>query len=167
MQAIFHEIRQALSQLRHSPAFTALAVAILGLGLGATLYMFTVVKSYMLTPLPFPHAERIMHAEAANPLQGSDSLEITQHDFVDWRREQTSFEDLAAFYSATVNLSDGELPERFEGAFISPSGFDVVQVEAHIGRTLLPEDAEPGARPVIVLGYDVWLNRYNGDPAIV
>jgi putative ABC transport system permease protein len=167
MQAIFHEVRQALSQLRHSPAFTALAVAILGLGLGATLYMFTVVNSYMLTPLPFPHAERIMHVEAANPLQGSDSLEITQHDFVDWRREQTSFEDLAAFYSATVNLSDGELPERYEGAFISPSGFDVVQVKAHLGRTLLPEDAEPGAEPVIVLGYEVWLNRYNGDPAIV
>jgi predicted permease len=167
MRAIVYEIRQALSQLRHSPAFTALAVAILGLGLGATLYMFTVVKSYMLTPLPFPHAERIMHLESANPLQGMDSMEITQHDFVEWRREQTSFEGLAAFYSGTVNLSDGELAERFEGAFITPSGFDVVQVKPHIGRTLEPADAEPGAPPVVVLGYETWLNRYNGDPDIL
>lgn len=167
MQAVVHEVRQAVSQLRRSPAFTALAVAILGLGLGATLYMFTVVKSYMLTPLPFPHAERIMHLEAANPLQGFDSMEIAPHDFVEWRREQTSFEDLAGFYAATVNLSDGELAERFEGSFISPSAFDIVQVKAHLGRTLLPADAEPGAQPVIVLGYEVWLNRYNADPAIV
>ncbi len=167
MMAIVHEMRQASGQLRHSPGFTVLAVAILGLGLGVTLYMFTVVKSYMLTPLPFPHAEHIMHVEAANPLRGLDSLEISQHDFVDWRREQSSFEELAAFYGATVNLSDGELPERFEGAFITPSAFDVVQVKAELGRTLVPTDAEPGAQPVIVLGYDVWLNRYNGDPAIV
>jgi predicted permease len=167
MQAIIHEIRQALSQLRHSPGFTLAGVVILGLGLGVTLFMFTVVKAYMLTPLPYPEAERIMHLERANPLQGSDSMEVTQHDFVEWQRAQKSFDELAAFYVGTINLSDDELPQRFEGAFITPSAFDVIRTEAHIGRRLTAGDAEPGAAPVIVLGYDVWLNRYNGDSAIL
>lgn len=167
MHAIIHEIRQALGQLRHSPGFTALAVIILGLGLGVTLYMFTVVKAYMLTPLPYPEAERIMHLERANELQGFDSIEVTQHDFVEWRAAQQSFETLAGFYPATVNLSDNELAERFEGAYITPNAFDVIKARAHIGRPLEASDAAPGATPVLLLGYDAWLNRYNGDPGII
>jgi predicted permease len=167
MNAIWHEVRQALGQLRHSPAFTAAAVVILGLGLGVTLYMFTVVKAYMLTPLPYPESDRIMHLERANPLHGFDSMEVTQHDFVEWRQAQKGFAELAAFYVGTVNLSDDELPQRLEGAFMTPSGFEVIQAEVHIGRRLMPADAEPGAAPVIVLGYDVWFNRYNGDPGIL
>ncbi|HEX6261199.1 MAG TPA: ABC transporter permease [Woeseiaceae bacterium] len=167
MNAIWHEMRQALSQLRHSPGFTLAAVMILGLGLAVTLYMFTVVKAYMLTPLPYPQADRIMHLERANPLHGFDSMEATQHDFVEWQQAQKSFDDLAAFYVGTINLSDDDLPQRFEGAFITPSAFDVIQTDAHVGRRLTAADAEPGAAPVIVLGYDVWLNRYNGDPALL
>ena len=167
MQAIVHEMRQALSQLRRSPGFTLAGVVILGLGLGVTLFMFTVVKAYMLTPLPYPEAERVMHLERANPLQGSDSMEATQHDFVEWQQAQKSFDELAAFYVGTINLSDDDLPQRFEGAFITPSAFEVIRTEAHIGRRLTAADAKPGATPVIVLGYDVWLDRYNGDPSIL
>ncbi|MBW3567506.1 MAG: ADOP family duplicated permease, partial [Proteobacteria bacterium] len=167
MHAIIHEIRQALGQLRHSPGFTLLAVVILGLGLGVTLYMFTVVKAYMLTPLPYPDADRIMHIEVANTLRGFETTEATQHDFVDWGRVQQSFESLAGFYVATVNLSDSDLPERYEGAYISASAFDIVAVDAHLGRTIEAADTVPGAQPVVLLGYDAWLNRYNGDPAIV
>jgi predicted permease len=167
MQPIAHEVRRALSQLWRSPGFSVLAVIILGFGLGATLYMFTVVKAYMLTPLPYPHGERIMHIERASPLQGSDGMEVTQHDFVAWRQVQKSFAALAAFHAHPVILADDEPANRFDAAYITPSGFDVTQVNAHIGRTLLPDDAKPGAPPVIVLGYDIWLNRYNGDPAIL
>lgn len=167
MRAVIHEMRQALSQLRRSPGFTAGAVVILGLGLAVTLYMFTVVKAYMLTPLPYAEADRIMHIERANPLHGFDSMEATQHDFVEWGLAQQSFEDLAAFYVGTVNLADDDVPQRFEGAFMTPSGFDVIGVEAHLGRRLQPDDGQPGAPPVIVLGYEVWMNRYNGDPGIL
>ncbi|MGH8167150.1 MAG: ABC transporter permease, partial [Woeseiaceae bacterium] len=156
-----------MSSLRHSPGFAAMAVAILGLGLGVTLYMFTYVKAYMLTPLPYPDGERIMHLERVNPLQGPDGMPVTQHDFVEWQRVQQSFSVLAAFHEHPVILADDELPGRFDGAYMTPSGFEVTQVQAHIGRTLMPDDAKPGAPPVIVLGYDVWLNRYNGDPAVV
>jgi putative ABC transport system permease protein len=167
MRSVLQEMRHALSHLRHSPGFTVLAIAILGLGLGVTLYMFTFVKAYMLTPLPYPHAERIMHVERTDPLHGFDGMEVTQHDFVEWRQVQESFSALAAFHAHPVILADSNLPNRFDGAYITPSAFDVTAVEAFIGRTLVPEDAKPGAPDVIVLGYDVWQNRYGGDPAIL
>lgn len=171
MKTLWWELINAVRGLRRTPGFTVLVIVILGLGLGTTLYMFTIVKAYMLTPLPYPQAERIMHLERANPLHGSDGMEVTQHDFVEWRRVQHSFEDLAAFYTGTVNLSESAsadgLPERFNGAFITPNAFDVIQEKAYIGRTFQPRDAVPGAPPVVVLGNEVWLNRYNGDPGIL
>jgi predicted permease len=167
VQAILLEMHRALRQLRHSPGFAIAAVVILGLGLGATLYMFTYVKAYMLTPLPYPHGERIMHIERANPLLGPDGMEVTQHDFVEWGQAQRSFAVLAAFHAHPVILADDEPANRFDGAYITPSGFEVTQVSAHIGRTLSPDDGQPGAPPVIVLGYDIWLNRYDGDPAVL
>jgi len=168
MQMILHEIRHALGQLRRSPGFTVLAIAILGLGLGVTLYMFTVVKAYMLTPLPYPEAERIMHLERANPFTGVSGIRVTPHDYIEWRQAQQSFAALAAFSTPnSVALSDNDLAERVDGAFVTPSAFDVVQVEAHIGRTLVAADAAPDAPPVIVLGFGVWMNRYNGNPAIL
>lgn len=166
MNAVWHEIRQALAKLRHSPGFTLLAVLILGLGLGATVFMFAVVKAYMLTPLPFPEAERIMYIENRNVLDGDDEG-VTQREFVEWRKVQESFAAIAGFYIGTVNLSDGELPERFAGAFMTPSGFDVIRQDAYLGRVFTAADAAPGATPVIVLGYEAWLNRYNGDPGII
>lgn len=167
MYGIVQEIRQALSQLRRSPGFTLSALGILGLGLGVTLYMFTLVKAYMLTPLPYPDGERIMHIERVNPLHGSDGVPVTQHDFVAWQASQESFEVLAAFHEHPVILADDQPAGQLDGAYVTPSAFDVTRVPAHIGRTLLPADAEPGAEEVIVLGYDVWLNRYNGDPAVL
>ena len=167
MTVFWHEIRRALGQLRRSTAFTVLAVVILGFGLGATLYMFTVVKAYVLTPLPYPAAERIMHLGRVNPLDGLDHVRVPPHDYLEWRKAQQSFAALTAFYTNSVGLSGTDLPERVNGAFVTPSVFDVVQSRARIGRTLLPADAAPGAAPVIVLGFDLWMNRYNGDPAIL
>jgi len=92
----WHEIRRALGQLRRSTAFTVLAVVILGFGLGATLYMFTVVKAYVLTPLPYPAAERIMHLGRVNPLDGLDHVRVPPHDYLEWRKAQQSFAALAA-----------------------------------------------------------------------
>ncbi|HET6630162.1 MAG TPA: ABC transporter permease [Woeseiaceae bacterium] len=167
MSAIWHEMRQALSHLRRSPGFAFVATGILGLGLGATLYMFTVVKGYMLTPLPYPDAGRIMHVARANPRHGIDMMGVPTRDYREWQRVQQSFAALATYYTNSVILADGDFPERVQGAFVTPSAFDVVQTEALIGRTLKPSDAAPGAPWVVVLGFDVWQNRYNGDPAIL
>lgn len=81
MRTVISEIRRALSQLRNSPGFAVVAVVILGFGLGATLYMFTVVKAYVLTPLPYPDAERIMHVSRVNTLNGLNHVRIPPRDY--------------------------------------------------------------------------------------
>lgn len=167
MQSVLREMRHALRKLRKDLGFTTLAVLTLGLGLGATLYMFTFVKAYLLSSLPFPDAERIMHIEQVNSRRGDDGIAVAQRDFVEWRRAQQSFVELAAFYIGSINLSDDELPTRLAGAFISPSAFDIIHSGAQMGRTLSSADAQPGAPPVAVLGYDLWQNRYNGDPQVL
>jgi putative ABC transport system permease protein len=164
---LWHEIRRSFDQLRRSAAFTVLAVVILGLGLSVTMYMFTVVKAYMLTPLPYPEGKRIMHLARANTLKGIDSMGVPPRDYAEWLQVQTSFAALATYYTNSVILSDGNFAERANGAYVTPSAFDVVRTNAHIGRTLRSSDAKPGAPWVIVLGFDVWQNRYNGDPAIL
>jgi predicted permease len=163
---MIHEFNRALRQLRRSPGFAAAGVSIMALGLAATVYMFTAVRAWVLTPLPYPAADRIMHVESTDLATG-ESREVAPRQFIEWRRVQQSFEALAAFYTSSVNLSGDELPERVYGAFVTPSVFQVVRTDAHIGRTLLPADAAPGAPPVVVLGFHVWQNRYDGDPSII
>lgn len=167
MQPVFQEMRHALQKFRKDVGFTALAVLTLGLGLGATLYMFTFVKAYLLSSLPFPDAERIVHIEQVNPRRGDDGIAITQRDFVEFGRVQQSFVELAAFHIVNVSLADDDLPTRLAGAYISPSAFDAIQSGARMGRVLSSADAQPGAPPVIVIGDDIWRNRYNGDPQVL
>jgi predicted permease len=109
-----------------------------------------------------------MHLERSNLAQGVESMEVTVHDYYDWRAQQTTFSDLAAFYSGTANLSGTEgRPERYNGAFVTDNTFRLLRVNALLGRTFQEGDDDPGAVPVALIGYDVWQNRFNGDPGIV
>ncbi|MCG8433070.1 MAG: ABC transporter permease, partial [Gammaproteobacteria bacterium] len=94
-------------------------------------------------------------------------MEVTHHDFVDWRAQQTSFEDLGAFYSGTVNISGNDLPERYDGGFMTASVFTLLRVTPLMGRLFTEEDSLPGAAPVTILGYNLWERSYNADPEIV
>lgn len=167
MRGFVQEIVSALKRLRRSPGFTAFAVIVLGLGLGTTLYMFAIVRAYTLSPLPYPGADRIMYLSHSDPRRGIDFIGVPVDEYVEWEKAQTSFTALAMYYTNSVIVADAENAERVSGVFVTPSVFDVVRTEAYIGRTLLPSDALPGAPWVIVLGYDIWRNRYNSDPAIL
>ena len=81
--------------------------------------MFSIVYGGILRGLPFEEAERIMHLERSNVEREITSMEVTQHDFADWRSQQRSFSGLAGFYTGTVNVSGTERAERYDGAFIS------------------------------------------------
>lgn len=169
MKTLWWELSNAVRGLRRTPGFTMLVVAVLGVGLGGTIYMFGAIKGYIMEPLPFPESAELMHLEANNLAEGDESLEVYPLDFLVWREQQQSFTDLAGFYMGTVNLSGAgaERPERFDGAFITGNAFDVLQTQAYLGRTLVERDSEVGAPDVVLLGYATWMHRYNGDPGIV
>ncbi|MCG8435293.1 MAG: ABC transporter permease, partial [Gammaproteobacteria bacterium] len=89
MSAFFLELKYAFRSLAKSAGFTVLAVVMLSFGIGSTIFMFTAVKANLLEPLPFEEGNRIMHLERNNLSRGWQSMEVTHHDFVDWRAQQT------------------------------------------------------------------------------
>ena len=102
------------------------------------------------------------------PAQGVQFMGVSIHDFEDWRTQQTSFEDIAAYYAETVNVggTEGE-PIRYLGAYASARTFDILRVQPVLGRTFRPEEDHPSTPPVMLLSYRAWQDRFHGDPAIV
>lgn len=167
MIEIFHTLRQSVRSLARSRALTLIAVLALTLGIGLTTAMYSIVRG-ALRDLPFENADRLMHLERNNPSEGIDSMEVTLHDFLDWRAQQTSFPALAAFTTGTANLAteDGR-PERYEGGFMTANAFDVLQAKPRLGRTFQAGEDAADAAPVVVLGYDVWQGRFAGDEGVL
>jgi putative ABC transport system permease protein len=167
MKAIWMESRTALRALLRSPGFTVTAVAMLGAGLGLTMYMFGAINAFLLRPLPFARAERIAHVELHDPTGARRSVEIQAHDVLDLERYQTSLADFAAYTIGTLNLSGDERPERYEGGYVSARLFRLLGVAPTLGRDFSEADYVPGAPAVVMLGHALWQQRYQGDAAIV
>lgn len=167
MDNVLSDFRYAIRGLFKNPSVSIIAVAALALGIGFTTVMFSIVYGALYRGLPFEGAEAIMHLERANPTEGITSMEVTIHDYRDWRERQRSFEHLAAFYQGTVNIRGTERPERYEGAFMTANSFDVLGVQPILGRGFREEEENPGAPQVALIGYQVWQDRYGGSPDVL
>jgi len=163
-----HEIRLALRMLGKNLGLTTLAVLAFTLGLGLVTIMFSIVHG-ALRKLPFEEADRLLHLERNQLSRNIESMEVTLHDFLDWREQQTSFEGLAAFTMTTVNLAgDGEKPERYFGAAMTANSFGLLGGTAPVlGRDFRAGEDQPGAEPVVILGHHVWQGRFGKDSAIL
>jgi predicted permease len=167
MSGLLKELRYAVRMLRKNPGTSLIAVLALGLGIGLTTIMFSIVYGGVWKGLPFEGAEKLVHLERNNLAEDIESMEVPIHDFLDWREVQTSFEGLAGFYSGTVNLAGTERPERYDGAFISANAFELIRVQPVLGRSFQEGEDTPAADPVMLLGYHVWQDRFGGDPEVV
>src|SRR5688572_13648177 len=143
-----NDIRIGLRQVRRNPGVTIIAVVALALGIGLTTTVFSMVYGMLLRGLPFDAPEEIVHIDRTDLARGVKTTAVTIHDFHDWRERQHSFSEIAAFYYGTVNVSGGEQPERYSGAFVTGNTFDLLRVKPLLGRTLRPGDDAPGAEPV-------------------
>jgi len=167
MAELFHSLRVSVRTLRRSPGLTAIAILALTLGIGLTTAMYSIVHG-ALRNLPFDDADRLLHLERNRPAEGIDSMEVTIADYLDWRSQQSSFEDLAAFTQGTANLASGDAnPERYEGAFMTTNAFRLLRVHAALGRTFEDGEDGPGAPATVILGHRVWRDRFQSDPEIV
>ena len=168
METILKDIRFGARMLVKNPGLTAIAVIALTLGIGLTTTMFSIVNGALLKGLPFEEADRVMHLERNNLSQDIESMEVTIHDYLDWREQQGSFVDIAAFYQGTANISGTEgRPERYDGAFITASAFPWLRVRPLLGRVFEEGEHSPDAEPVVLIGYAMWQNRFDSDPDIV
>jgi predicted permease len=165
MHGFPQDLRFALRRLRQSPAFTAVAVLTLALGIGATSAIFSVLDAVVLRPLPFLRPDQLQMVWETMP--GNDTRWVAPANFLDWRRGARSFTGLAAFSEGAATLTGGDAPERLATVSVSTNFFDILGVGASVGRALSTTDAAAGADPVVVLSDDLWRRRYGGDVAIV
>ncbi len=168
MQSFFQDLKFGFRILAKHPGMAAIAVFAMALGLGLTTTVWSINYGAMLRGLPFDHGDEIVHLERARPSRGIESMGVPQSDFVEWRRAQGSFVELAAFSTGTINISGPEgRPERFEGAFLTANTLRLVRVSPILGRGFTDEEATPGGPSAVLLSWTVWKQRYGGDSAAV
>lgn len=160
-------LRVAARGLGRNKGLAALAVVTLALGIGSTTFMFSIVHGALYRGLPFPEGDRIMRVFSANRVEGWERGSVEYRDYLVMREDQTSFGDLAAGYSGTVNVATAERAIRLDGAFLTANAFDVLRVQPALGRGFLAGDDDPGAPFVILLSHRTWQDELGGDPDIL
>ena len=170
LDALRQDLRFALRQFRRSPGFTAVAIVLLALGVGATSAVFSVVSALLLRPLPYPEPDRlavVAEYSAREHEQERDAITTSYTNYLDWRAQAHSFAAIGTFEGWNPSLSgDGE-PERLEGRLVHPDIFRVLQVRPLLGRAFLPEEAAQGSDVVVALSYGLWQRRFGGDRGII
>lgn len=158
-------VRQILRRLGKRPGFTFTAIAVLALGIGANVAIFSAVEAVLLRPLPYPEPGRL--AALAETVEGGDST-FSPPNFADLQAQTDSFAAMAAFHQSGFTLSGEDRPaELVTGAYVTGGFFEVMAVAPALGRPFSPAELEPGAPPTAILAHDLWRRRYAGDPAIL
>ena len=165
MDGLNKDLRFAFRGLLKRPAFTAIAIVTLGLGIGATTAIFSVVNSVMLRRLPYPTADRIVAIRELNP-EGR-RVQTTGPNFLDWRAQNTVFEHLAAIKRTSINLALPDRSERISFAQTSANFFNVFGVGPQLGRLFVSGDEQAGHAPVVVLSDALWRRSFGADPGVV
>ncbi len=171
LEMALRDVGYAARTLRKSPGFAVVSVLILGVGIGANVALFTVVRSVLLRPLPFPEPQRlvVLHRLQVEGNMDTENETIAAGDFYDWQRASHFFEQMAIWRWSGFNLSDngGELPEFVNAANVSWNLLDTLGVQPALGRGFTPDDDKLGANRTAILSWSLYKRRFNADPAIL
>ena len=166
MTGLLQDLRYALRQLRKSPGFTAVVVIMLALGIGANTAIFSVVNAVLLRPLPYKDADRLVMIWQQNSHRGWFENNISGANFLDWKKQNHVFTDIAAFESRTFNLSGDSKPEEITGQKVTTNLFSVLEVQPLRGRLFLPEE-ERQDKTAVIVSYALWQQHFGGNPGLV
>jgi predicted permease len=164
MSSLLQDLRYGWRMLAKNPGFTAVALLALALGIGANTAIFSVVNGVLLRPLPYPEPARLMMIYETTARLGQGA--VSYPDFLDWRRENRSFTDIAAFRGYDFNFTGSGQPEHLQGELVSASLLPVLGVNPLLGRNFLPQEDQQGAGGVVMLTYGLWERRFGADPNI-
>jgi putative ABC transport system permease protein len=153
--------------LRKSPGFTAVALLTLAIGIGANTAIFSFVDGVLLKPLPYANADRIMRVLEKPPGDPDARNGISTLNFLDWQRQNSVFQYMAARTGGSVTLTGVTKPVQLRGARMSAHGFDILGVKAVLGRTFVADEDQPGKNRVAVLSHSLWASQFGSDPNII
>jgi putative ABC transport system permease protein len=160
-------VRYALRSLAKAPGFAVLVVLTLALGIGANTAVFSVLRGVLLRPLPHENGESIMYLRQSAERAGQANVLFSVPEIVDYREASTSLSGFAEFSRMPFNMLGGEEPVEVEAGIVTGNYFDVMGLEALLGRTIGPGDDGPAATPVMMLTHRYWVNAFGADPAVI
>jgi putative ABC transport system permease protein len=161
-----HDLAIALRRLRKAPAFTMASTLTLALGIGATVLMLTLVDAILIRPLPYPDSDRLVALFLHEETHDLRRAPTSPFNFLAWRSESKSLSLMTAAHPWSPSLTGGDRPDQLDGLKVTPSLFRLLEIPPLRGRALDETDAS-GGEPVVVLGYDLWRERFGADPAMV
>ncbi|PYY08183.1 MAG: hypothetical protein DMG69_15980 [Acidobacteria bacterium] len=163
MSGLFQDLRYALRQLRKNPGYTLVAVLTLSLGIGSTTAIYSVVYATFLEPMPYPHPEQLVMVWS----RVSDGRSVVSTgDFLDWKRQNSAFQDLNAWTDANFNLATSDRPEEVPGHLTTPGWFTMQGFRFFLGRDFVSEEGETGKDHVVILMHNLW-ERLGADRNII
>jgi putative ABC transport system permease protein len=167
MSTLLRDLRHGVRTLLKQPGFTAIAVLTLALGIGANTAIFSVVNAVLIRPLPYKNPDQLIAVYEKRPALGRERGFVSPPDFIDWRAQNTVFENIAAYTSWTANRTDGDEPERIVGTLASAELFPTLGISASLGRTFSTDEDRPNANRVVVLSHRLWQRRFASDASII
>jgi len=167
MDTLLQDIRNALRQLRKNPAFTAVALATLALGIGANTAVFSVVDAVILRPLPYLHPERLIEARSINSRNPESSgFNISYPDFLDWRAQNHTLEHLISYRDSIFVLTGLQRPMQLDGEIVSWDLLPALGIQPELGRGFTAEEEKAGTR-VAIISHALWTSQFGADKSIV
>ena len=167
IESLWQDVRCGLRMLRKNAGFATVAILTLALGIGANTAIFSVIHGVLLSPLPYNDPDRIVLVLESNPTRGFPQFSVSPPNYMDWKKDSTSFEQIASIARGDFNYTGGAEPERISGARVASSFFAVMGATPAMGRTFLPEDDVMGKAGVVVLSYGLWTRRFGRDPLVL
>jgi putative ABC transport system permease protein len=164
MDTLRQDLQYAFRRLLRNPGFTAVAVLTLALGIGANSAIFSVINAVLLRPLPYPEPDRLV---GMYQVWKGERAVMSPANFLDLRAQTRTLEEAAALNSIEVTITGAGDPIRVTGSEVSASFFDVLRARPLLGRTFAPDENEPGKDKVVVLGHQLWQQRFGARRDIV
>ena len=163
MRTLIRNLGYGLRVLRKNPGLTAAVIVTLMLGIGATTAIYTVVYAVLLAPLPYPQPDQLVMVWSK---VGGGRNPMSAGDFLDWKEQSKSFQQLAAFTGGSLNLATQDQPEQIDSMRATPGWFSMQGIPFLMGRDFLPEEGIPGRDHGVILTYKLW-NRLGANRGII
>ncbi len=168
LENTLRDISYSVRVLLKSYAFTIVVILTLALGIGANTAIFSFANGILLRPLPYPQSDRLAVVDETAHKRGMDSMSVSYPNFLDWREQNTVFEDIGLhFGTSRFALSGAGEPVEIRGSRITQGLFEILRVAPHLGRTFTADEDRPDQDAVVILGYDLWQKNFGGDPNII
>ena len=170
MRFFWQDLRYGFRALLRNPGFCGVAILALALGIGPNTAIFTMVNAVLLKPLPVPEPQRVVMIWGTMLKSGFDQLPVSGADYLDWKRQATSFEEMAAAFAIPeygLNVSGAGEPERVPAATASREFLPALGIRPIAGRNFRPEEDRPGGAPAVLISNVFWQRRFHADPSAI